>query len=267
MSETQTTLIVTDLDGSLWGSDVQCHPKTKAALAELERQKVPILVATGRRESSARFGLDRNGLSFPSVLLNGSLGVHMATRKRFHERGFTPAQTAEVIEILTAAGISPVAYIATGKVRHNGSPTTSARHTRTTRIDLVHGLPDENDLVVGFSMLGLGHDDLAHGVDALDESDVAETVFYEDHLYKGWSLMVQPAGISKQVGIDAYIDHAGVVPDRVIAIGDGGNDLEMLAAADVAVGCAGGDERALALADVVVPHPDEGGWAQILKLL
>lgn len=79
--------------------------------------------------------------------------------------------------------------------------------------------------------------------------------------------MVQPAGISKQVGIDAYIDHARLLPDRVIAIGDGGNDLEMLAAADVAVGCAGGDERALALADVVVPHPDEGGWAQVLNLL
>ncbi len=262
-----STLIVTDLDGSLWGTDVECHPATKAALAELDRQHIPVLVATGRRESSTRFGLDRNGLSFPSVLLNGSLGVHMSTRERFHERGFTPTQAAEVIEILSAAGISPVAYVATGKVRHDGSPTTSARHVRTTRIDLLHGLPDENDLVVGFSMLGLEHDALAHGVAALEASDVAETVFYQDHLYQGWSLMVQPAGISKQVGIDAYIDHARLLPDRVIAIGDGGNDLEMLAAADVAVGCAGGDERALALADVVVPHPDEGGWAQVLNLL
>ncbi len=262
-----STLVVTDLDGTLWGESMDVHPKTSAAIAELKRQEIPILVATGRREVSARFGLDRNKLSFPSVLLNGALGIDLATGQRFHEQGFTQDQVAEVVEILQAAGIAPCAYTADGRIRHDGSPTTNPRHIRETRMYYTKGLPGPEDSVVGFSMLGMTHDELAPGVQALEASDAAETIFYKDGLFAGWSLMVQPAGVSKQVGIEAYVEHADLKPTKVIAIGDGSNDLEMLAAADVAVGCSGGNEGALALADVVVPHPDEGGWAQLLDLI
>lgn len=262
-----STLVVTDLDGSLWGETMDVHPKTTAAIAELKRRQIPILVATGRREVSARFGLSRNKLSFPSVLLNGALGIDLTTGHRFHERGFTAEQVAEVLNVLQSAGISPCAYTADGRIRHNGSPTTHPRHVRDTRMYYTKGLPGPEDSVVGFSMLGVTHEELAPGVQALEASAAAETIFYQDGLFKGWSLMVQPAGVSKQVGIEAYVTHSGLEPTKVIAIGDGSNDLEMLAAADVAVGCAGGNELALALADVVVPHPDQGGWAQILELI
>ena len=262
-----STLVVTDLDGTLWGESMEVHDSTLAAISKLRQMKIPILVATGRREISARFGLDKNGLSFPAVLLNGALGIDLSSGHKFHERGFTPSQTQEVIAILQSAGISPCAYTADGRIRHDGAPSTNPRHVRETRMYLTKGLPEPQDTVVGFSMLGMTHEDLAPGVEALATSDAAETIFYKDGLFKGWSLMVQPAGVSKQVGINSYIDHARLRPDKVIAIGDGSNDLEMLASADVAVGCTGGNEKALALADVIVPGPDEGGWAQILELI
>lgn len=261
------TLIVTDLDGSLWDTQIVCHPSTTEAVEELGRREVPILVATGRREASARAGLESNGLSFPAVLLNGALGVDLNDGNRFHEAGFSPEHAIEVIELLASVGISACAYTADGRVRHDGTPTTSPTHQNNTFSDHARGLPDHHDVVVGFSMLGMAREVLAPAVDALSGSKLAETIFYEDGLYAGWSLMIQPAGVSKQTGIEAYLAHSGLGSARVIAVGDGSNDLEMLAAADIAVVCAGGHHQALALADVVVPDPDAGGWAQILDLL
>ena len=67
------TLIVTDLDGTLWHGREICHEATLAAVAELDAMGVPVLVATGRRLGSARKGFDANGLSLPAVLLNGAI--------------------------------------------------------------------------------------------------------------------------------------------------------------------------------------------------
>jgi hydroxymethylpyrimidine pyrophosphatase-like HAD family hydrolase len=56
-------LIVTDLDGTLWHTDDHVDPKVVAALEELERRGMPLLVATGRRTASTRAPLARIGQS------------------------------------------------------------------------------------------------------------------------------------------------------------------------------------------------------------
>jgi hydroxymethylpyrimidine pyrophosphatase-like HAD family hydrolase len=52
-------LVVTDLDGTFWYHDQRVDPKVLAAVAELERRGVPLLVATGRRLASTRGPLAR----------------------------------------------------------------------------------------------------------------------------------------------------------------------------------------------------------------
>ena len=43
------TLVVTDLDGTLWFDGETCHQESLNAFREIQNQGVPILVATGRR--------------------------------------------------------------------------------------------------------------------------------------------------------------------------------------------------------------------------
>src|SRR3546814_8352467 len=49
MPSPQVSLVVTDLDGTLWHHDDHIDPEVVAAIGKLEDLGVPLLVATGRR--------------------------------------------------------------------------------------------------------------------------------------------------------------------------------------------------------------------------
>lgn len=265
------TVVVTDLDGTFWGHDLTCHPTTHDALAELDARGVGVLVATGRRAASARRGLDGNGLRLPSVLLNGALGVDFRSDTTFHEHPYSPEDVVRVLDVFDRHGLAPCVYTTDGMVQSTHAPTTARGHVA----NLGEELHRHDDLlaavaghaVLGMSILGRPFEQLANAVEALHDLGHGDIAFYQDALYEGWSLMVQPGGITKWNGIRAWFAHAGWAPERVIAIGDGGNDVEMLRCADLAVAVEGGDPEALAAADVVIDHPTSGGWCSVLDLL
>lgn len=263
------TLVVTDLDGSFWGRDLRCHPTTLAAVTELEAGGVPLLVATGRREGSARRGLRANGVSAPAVLLNGALGVDLVTDTRFHSHPFAKLDAEAVVVALADVNLSPVIYTEDSMVRGGRDVTTGQGHRASFGYDFVVEDPFATvraRSILSFSMIGLTRDRIEPAVDAL--ADVgAEAMLYEDHLHQAWSMHIQPQAVSKWAGIQSYLSYAGLSPNRIITIGDGTNDLAMLENADVALGVHGGHDEPLAIADHVIPHPDDGGWVQVLDHL
>ena len=69
------------------------------------------------------------------------------------------------------------------------------------------------------------------------------------------------AGVNKAVGIAVAAAHLGVAPGDIIGVGDGHNDLEMLAFAGTAVVVEGAPAEVLALADHVIAPPERAGLA------
>jgi hydroxymethylpyrimidine pyrophosphatase-like HAD family hydrolase len=59
--------------------------------------------------------------------------------------------------------------------------------------------------------------------------------------------------------------HLGIGMHEAIAIGDGANDLEMIAAAGLGIAMENGDDEVKAVADRVAPHHNLDGLAQILE--
>lgn len=260
------TLVVTDLDGSFWDEEMRCHTATMGAVAALQADDVPILIATGRRANSAKVGLVANDLHLPAVLLNGAQGVDFRNDKQFHTRPFSRAAAAAVISSLADVDLYPVMYLADGSVRGPANVTAAHRYRSQLMADYV--VADAADVaaehdVLGFSMIGLPHAELEPALAAVPR-DVADTDLYKDNLFDAWSVHLQPAGISKWDGIKAYVSHAGLAPERIIVVGDNTNDLEMLRNADVALGVDGGHQDVLAIADRVIPHPRDGGWSEVL---
>jgi len=84
--------------------------------------------------------------------------------------------------------------------------------------------------------------------------------------YNRW-LDIAPAGISKASALEAVRRELDVAPERTVAVGDGGNDLEMLgwAARGVAMGHAAREVRAAA--DEVTGTIDDDGLVPVLRSL
>lgn len=263
-------LVVTDLDGTLWDAGERIHSRTLDALRELRRRKTPLLVATGRRPRSAAAGLAREGLRPPAVLLDGAVGQDLETGRTFHRAPFTRTDAKAVLEAFTDCGVSPCLYVdrPDADVVVGAAPSTRVEHldhigSWLARDDLAAVVDTEDVLSIG--LVGYAREPLQQICGAV--AGRAEAVVTKDLYFGNFTLMVRPRGISKWQGVEAYCRSSGLDSSRVLAVGDGDNDIELLTGARVACVVSDGCDAALALADHVIDPAAAGGWCAILDHL
>jgi hydroxymethylpyrimidine pyrophosphatase-like HAD family hydrolase len=264
-------LVATDLDGTLWGPDMVLPERHAQAISELARRGVTVLAATSRRPRVTRPRLEQAGLTLPAVLLDGAIGVDFRTGDRFHHVVFDPVDAFAVLAAFREAGLEPCVYVEDPDIDVviSRAPSTCAAHVQ--RLGRLAGVGDLDAAllarpVYAFSVLGLPRERLERAARRIASSGAAATLYAEPQ-YGAYGLTVNPPGISKWSGIDAFCRLSGIHTTEVLAVGDGDNDLTMLAQAAVAVAVKGGAERALAAADYVIDPPSENGWASLLDLI
>lgn len=274
-------LVVTDLDGTFWHTDDHIPAPVLAAVAELERRGIPLLVATGRRLTSTRDPLARVGLTPPAVVLNGAQGVDLATGERFHLAPFPPEEAVAAYDAFVSVGLSPVVYVEDPRfdVFISQSPDTHPGHVqdlgdtagrrwapdpRSAIDDLRQAVT--NTPVLGFSLIGIPFPEAEAAFAALEP--IVEVHLDRSIDYPGTaSLTAAPRGQSKWDGVLAFCALHGLDPGRVLAVADGPNDLELLTNAAVRAVPKVAHPAALDLATTVIPSAQDGGWSEILDLL
>jgi hydroxymethylpyrimidine pyrophosphatase-like HAD family hydrolase len=263
-------LVVTDLDGTLSDADERIHPASVRAVRQLEAAGIPVLVATGRRLRMAWAVLEAGGLAGPAVVLDGALGLDLRDGRVFHQVAFPPPAAARVLAAFGAAGLSPCVY-----VDRPGVDLVVGDHPSTNPGHLARARPwvavDDLDRVVAgepvytFAVVGRPGALLEPVLRKVGAAGSASIV--PDLIYGGFTLQVRPPNISKWSGVLAYCAEQGIDPARVLAVGDGANDLELLDAAAVACAVATATPDVLARADHVIGPPSSGGWAAVLDLV
>ena len=265
-------LVVTDLDGTFWHTDDHVPQPVLDAVVELEGRGIPLLVATGRRLASTRGPLAAHGLAPPAIVLNGALGVDLASGERFHVAPFPVDGALAALDAFTSVGLSPVVYVdhARFDVLLGTRPDTNPAHVRAlgdtadVRDDLRAAVASTP--VLGFSMIGVPFERAEAARTAI--GDGAEVHVDRAIDFPGMaSLTVAPLGQSKWDGVLAYCEQQGIDATRVLAVADGPNDLELLAGAAVRAVPKVAHPDALALATHVIPSAQVGGWAEIPGLL
>lgn len=266
----EVALVVTDLDGTLLTARDQIHPRAVEAVRHVQDlDHVELMVATGRRFSSARRALAPYDVLPPAVLMAGAVGADLDTGEEWHRTPLPPQKALEALRILRAHDLEPVAYVGDAEIDGVAADgcASNPQHLAQFGGGLQRMSPDRivaAGRCAGFGICGVHHDGLDAAAAALD--GVAAAWLGPDHLFGGRTLMVGPPGVTKVSALQGWCDRHGIDRQQVLAIGDGSNDVDMLAWAGTAVAVEGGvtvDDPH----DQQVGRPEDGGWADIVALL
>ena len=241
-------LLALDIDGTLLGPSGVLSERTREAVRAAGEAGWLVTLATGRRWGSTTPVADLLGLQAPLITFNGALVRSAATGEILRYTPLAAEAIGPFVEALVRRGLQPVLYedIRTGE----GFLTGPADYDSATLRGWFANLAEE----YGQRVARLTHDDLGQlgdairiivydttervaWVDALgDEVGIpANVIFYPVERYDALMAEIVHPDCTKATAIAALAEHYGLTIAETIAVGDGPNDLEMIAEAGVGV--------------------------------
>jgi Cof subfamily protein (haloacid dehalogenase superfamily) len=255
-------LVALDIDGTLCAeageSGVETiRPAVRAALSAARVAGAHVVLCSGRTMLAvARFVAALGGWPGPAICSNGAVWLD----------GSGAVLRQQVFELASCVGVLqrslPGAVFAAEEVGLGNRATATfhdfafAGHNRLVDVAELIATPTTR-LTVNWP--GRSVDELAAALTVAELADIQYSVFGPD----AW-MVASPAGVTKGSALEELRIHLGVSAADTLAIGDGTNDLEMLAwaAHGVAMGQASAAVRAVA--DEVTAPVHEDGAALVL---
>ncbi len=113
--ETQKTLYVSDLDGTLLTKYETVSPYSAQLLNDLMERGLLFTFATARSVVSAKSATSALGIRTPVILYNGGLVYNLSTREVLRAVLFTPEEKGYILTVLEEYGIVPFVFGATNE--------------------------------------------------------------------------------------------------------------------------------------------------------
>ncbi len=256
-------LIAVDVDGTLLNDHHELTPRTEAAIKTAMARGVQVTIATGKSPYSTREILPRLGLTLPGVYIQG-LAIVGPDGVVHSQETLTPEVVRLVADYVEREGLSLVAYsgarIITNR-RDAFTDTTIAFHEPPAEVigslsQQAGRVPINKILIMSQpERLPRAREDLAAQLDG--QASLVRPLDYV--------LEVLPYGASKGAGLMRLLDELGIDPARVMAIGDGENDVEMLRLAGIGVAVGNAMPVAKAAANVMVGSNNDDGVAEAIE--
>ncbi|HRP62794.1 MAG TPA: HAD-IIB family hydrolase [Phycisphaerales bacterium] len=272
-------MLVIDLDGTLLDRDGYVSTANRRALDAARSGGLEVIIATGRawvESMTALRAIAHDGLL---IAAGGSLLCDAATGHTVDRHVMPRDLVADVtsallghghkVLILKDAHAAGYDYLAVGpgrldpasewwfntipaKVRHVDGLHEDEHPDETVRAGVVASSAELTPIARDLQVALGGRAFLQHWA-AVTESEATGS---STHL-----LEVFNPNVSKWTMIESICQQRGIDRDRVAAIGDGLNDVEMIANAGLGVAMANADHRVMQAADRVTARHDEDGVA------
>ncbi len=258
-------MVCLDVDGTLVDHDGHMHDEVREAARDVVAAGHHVLIATGRSL----------GATLPIIELVGL------------EEGYSVASNGGVT--LRLSSVLPDGYEVID--RRTFDPAPALRALRHRLPNAKYAVEDDQgrflsterfqDMSFGVVAEGVTFEELMEAsatrlvVFSTDSSaeefgEAVEAIGLQGVTYSvGWSawLDIAAAGVSKASGLEALRDRLGVHIDDTVAVGDGRNDIEMLAWAGRGVAMGQAPPEVVKVADEVTGHVNENGVAAVLRSL
>lgn len=265
------TLYISDLDGTLLGSDALPSEYTVNTINFLIEKGYNITFATARSVSSAAAILPDFKLKLPVVMMNGVCLTDVAAKKQLNVFSMSRETAERTVEIFQRHGRPPMYFT----VDENGEICVDfklikseyeqefmkVRKSRYKHFVQCEEYNTEN------SAIYLSAIDRRETVDAIAEElkaveGIGFTYYLDTYSDGQYFIEVYSSLAGKQNAIDILKKNYGF--DRVVAFGDNGNDVEMLKNADLAVAVGNAQAVAKEAADIVIDTNENNGVAKYL---
>ncbi len=251
-------LVALDIDGTIVDHEGVLPDEMRRAIRRVAMAGVPVVLTTGRSWHATRPVFEALELpAGPAISSNGAVVVQFPPFELVSTATFDPSAVIESVlrEHPTAALAAEV--VGTGY--------------RVTRHFPEGELYGEIEVVSPEQLAG---SDVTRIVVRDPDSSDAEFIALASRLglngvsyFVGWSawLDIAPAGVSKATALEQVAAGFGLSADDVLAIGDGRNDVEMLAWAGRGVAVGDAEVEVQAVADHVTGTFAEGGTVEELE--
>ena len=262
------TLYVTDLDGTLLGSDERTSDFTNRTINDLAARGMLFSYATARSYvTSTKVTRDLDA-HIPLIVYNGALVIDHGTGEIMLSNFFDP-EIRDVLCELFAGGIYPIVYSFIGGIEKYSYIPDRCTWGMQDYIDSRKGDKRENPVA--------GSGDLLHGeifyISCIDEpeklapfyekyKDRYHTVYQRDIYSGAYWLEIMPLAASKSHAIAQLKAHLGC--DRLVVFGDGKNDIDMFQMADESYAVSNAAPELKAIATGVIGSNDEDSVAKWL---
>lgn len=254
MTDFHPELLALDIDGTTVNHAGEFSPATLSAVRRVVEKGVPVVLSTGRAWPGTEWAIEHLGLPPGlAVMSNGALVAAHQPFEILHEVTFDPRTVVE-----RALQLAPNALVAVEEVgrgyrvnRHFPEGEINGRITVEPVEKLV---ADPVSRVIIRDPEGSASD-FERLADALGMKGV--------EYFVGWTawLDIVPEGVSKATGLDLVCSRLGIDPAHVLAVGDGNNDIEMLAWAGRGVAMGNAPAAVQASADAVTLDVGNDGLA------
>lgn len=262
-------LLVVDLDGTLVDACGRISEADKAAVAAAKAKGVRVALSTGRVVDACRKFIAELDLDGAHIFFDGALVYDLSAKRTVYARPVRPETLKSAVAFAREHGI----YLELYALEHYFVEEINwADKIHREFFGLESTLANFDDVVGRETIikceLMIHNDDeeskarlfLDHFKGAL-RGAIARTPAYPEVRFVN---VVDPL-VSKGMALDQLTAHFGIGLDRVIAIGDGSNDVPLLAKAGLAIAMGNARDELKAIADHLTLDVDNSGVAAAIE--